>query len=99
MENTQVTVMALIKAKEGMLDVVKQELLALIEPTRKESGCISYDLHQSQEIANYFMFYETWQSKADLNAHLAMPYIQRLVEKSEEIFAEPIQVTLWRKDS
>ncbi|MBF0554034.1 MAG: antibiotic biosynthesis monooxygenase [Nitrospirae bacterium] len=99
MENSQVTVMALIKAKDGMVDVVKQELLSLVEDTRKESGCISYDLHQSKEIPGYFMFYETWASTEALDNHMAMPYIQDLIKKSTEIFAGPIQVTSWKKES
>ncbi|KWT75613.1 putative quinol monooxygenase [Candidatus Magnetominusculus xianensis] len=99
MESGTITVMALIKAKEGMEDIVKQELLSLVEHTRKESGCLSYDLHQSTEITSYFMFYETWVNNEALDKHMAMPYIQRLIEKSTEIFADPIQVTLWRKES
>ncbi|WP_420264782.1 putative quinol monooxygenase [Candidatus Magnetominusculus dajiuhuensis] len=99
MDNSQVTVMALIKAKDGMVDVVKKELLSLIDDTRKESGCIAYDLHQSKEIPGYFMFYEIWASAEALDKHTAMPYLQAIVKKSTEIFAEPIQVTLWRKES
>ncbi|MBF0557108.1 MAG: antibiotic biosynthesis monooxygenase [Nitrospirae bacterium] len=99
MENSQVTVMALIKAKDGMVDVVKKELLSWVENTRKESGCIAYDLHQSKEIPGYFMFYEIWASSEALDKHIAMPYIQDITKKSAEIFAEPIQVTLWRKES
>ncbi|MBF0459394.1 MAG: antibiotic biosynthesis monooxygenase [Nitrospirae bacterium] len=99
MEDGKITVMALIKAKDGMADIVKHELLALIEHTRKESGCISYDLHQSKETAGHFMFYETWASTEALDKHLAMPHIQNIIKKSTEIFAEPIQVTLWKKES
>lgn len=99
MEDGKITVMALVKAKDGMADIVKQELLQLVEHTRKESGCISYDLHQSKEITGHFMFYETWASKEALDKHLTMPYIQEIIKKSTEILKEPVQVTLWKKES
>ncbi|MBF0318749.1 MAG: antibiotic biosynthesis monooxygenase [Nitrospirae bacterium] len=99
MRDGQITVIALIKAKEGMVDIVKRELLSLIESTRKESGCIGYDLNQSTETAGDFMFYETWASKEALDKHLAMPYIQNIIKRSPEIFSEPIRVTIWKKES
>jgi len=47
MAGRKVTVFALVQAKPGMEETVKQELLALIGPTRSEEECINYDLHQS----------------------------------------------------
>ncbi|KJR41798.1 antibiotic biosynthesis monooxygenase, partial [Candidatus Magnetoovum chiemensis] len=41
------TVKAVIKAKEGKEELVKNELIALLKPTRLEYGCINYDLHRS----------------------------------------------------
>ncbi|MCG6553276.1 MAG: antibiotic biosynthesis monooxygenase [Candidatus Magnetominusculus sp. LBB02] len=98
MKEDKIIVLALIKAKEGMTDVVKQELTALIQPTRSESGCISYELHQSKDSVGHFMFYEQWESKEALDKHLATPYLQNIIKKSTELFAEPIQVTLWKKE-
>ncbi len=38
------SLVAIIKAKEGKQDFVKEELMKLIPPTRKEKGCINYNL-------------------------------------------------------
>ncbi len=51
----EVTVLALLKAKPGLEEEVKRELLALQRPTRFEEGCISYDLHRSKEDPSCFM--------------------------------------------
>ena len=40
-----ITVIARIKAKPGLEDTVRQELLKLLGPTRSEKGCINYDMH------------------------------------------------------
>ncbi len=38
---------AMVKAKPGQEEAVKDALLSLVEPTRKESGCLCYNLHIS----------------------------------------------------
>ena len=89
------TVVAKIRAKAGLEDKVRSELLSLITPTRKESGCINYDLHQSQEDKGLFLFYENWVSRQDLDDHLKTPHLQAFLGKSEELLAEPIEITFW----
>ena len=39
------------------IELVKSELLKLIDITRAENGCINYDLHQDNENKNLFLFY------------------------------------------
>ena len=62
---------AIVKAKPGQEDAVKEALLSLVEPTRKEAGCLCYNLHQSKSDPTMFMFYEQWASQKDLDAHTA----------------------------
>ena len=95
MAEKKVTVVAKIKAKPGMEDKVRETLLNLVGPTRKEAGCINYDLHVSIDDKSLFMFYENWTSKKDLDEHLAMPYLQDFIGKSDDLLAEPLEVVLW----
>ncbi len=64
------TIVATIVAKKEYVEEVKKELLKLIPITLKEKGCISYDLHQSIEEPNVFVFYENWESNELLEIHL-----------------------------
>lgn len=95
MSDKQVTVLARIKAKPGMEETVKNEVLALVAPTRAESGCINYDLHQAADDKSLFILYENWVSKEALEAHLAMPYLEAFKAKAEELLAEPLDISLW----
>jgi len=95
MAGAKLTVVAKIKAKPGMEARVKEELLALVAPTRKESGCLNYDLHQALDDRSLFVFYENWVSKKDLDEHLQMPYLQAFLGKVDEILAQPVEITLW----
>lgn len=95
MAENKVTVVAKCRAKPGMEDTVKEEIMALVGPTRSEAACINYDLHQCLEDKSLFMLYENWKSKKDLEAHLAMPYLKAFIGRAEEILAIPIEITLW----
>ena len=69
-------VSASITAKPDSIELVKAELLKFISPTRAESGCLRYDLHQDRENPAHFVFYETWTNKEALDEHLASDHIQ-----------------------
>lgn len=95
----QVTVIARVRAKQGMGEELKNTLLGLIEPSRADEGCINYDLHQDSENPALFMFHENWTSIEALNNHLATPHLQAFVKKADELLAEPLDVTTWKKIS
>jgi len=95
MTDKEKIVVAQIRAKDGMEETVKQELAALVEPTRAEKGCIAYALHQSVENKSLFMFYEKWVSKKDLDEHMQMPHMKAHLKKAGDLFAEPPKITLW----
>ena len=95
MAGGKVTVFALLTAKPGMEETVKQELLALVRPTRTEEGCINYDLHQSLDHKGQFRFYENWTSKELLERHLESAHVKRFIAKAEKLLAEPPEITLW----
>ena len=63
MTNQKLTIVARILAKPEKRELVKSELLKLIDITRAEKGCINYDLHQDNENENLFLFYENWESR------------------------------------
>ena len=92
-----VTVTAHIKARKGLEENLRKELLALMEPTRSEKGCITYDLYHDHEDQSHFMFYESWKNKSDLEQHLQKPYIKSFMDKAEELLAEPVAISLWEK--
>ena len=79
MNNKVLTVIAQVRSKSGKEGQVRQELLSLIEPGRKDKGCINYDLHQSIDKPGVFLFHENWTGKADLDAHLQQPHVQRVL--------------------
>ncbi|MEM6884306.1 MAG: putative quinol monooxygenase [Verrucomicrobiota bacterium] len=64
------TIVAIIESTDEGRDLVKAELIKLIEPTLKEEGCIQYDLHQDNENPNLFLFYENWVNRELWQIHM-----------------------------
>jgi quinol monooxygenase YgiN len=77
---SQLTVIAKVLSKKEFLEDVKSELMKLIEPTRKEAGCICYNLHQDNEDPAVFIFYETWESSACLERHMDSSHFKSYVD-------------------
>lgn len=82
------TVIASMHAAPGRQDELRAALEALVEPTRKEKGFVNYDLHQSIEDPGTFLFYENWESGADLDAHLAAPHLVQFAARIPELLDE-----------
>ena len=70
MSSQKLTIVANIHAKADQIDLVQAELIKLIEPTRAEEGCITYDLHQDNENPAHFMFFEIWASYELWQVHM-----------------------------
>lgn len=82
------TVIAWMRAAPGKRDELRTALEALVEPTSQEKGWVNYDLHQSLEDPDLFLFYENWESGEDLDAHLAAPHLRDFAARIPELLDE-----------
>ena len=87
---SKLTVVATVVAKTDSVQDVKNALLKLIEPTRKEAGCIEYNLHQDNEDPAVFIFYETWESFACLEKHLSSDHFKSYVDAAGCLIANKV---------
>ncbi|KXI21260.1 putative quinol monooxygenase [Photobacterium sanguinicancri] len=77
------TIIANIVAKDDKIDLVKSELVKLINTTRAEEGCINYDLHQDNENKAHFTFYENWTSRELWQTHMANSHLADYMAATE----------------
>ena len=73
--NKSLTIVARIESRVDRIQLVKSELIKLIEPTRKEKGCIQYDLHQDHDNPAVFLFYENWESRELWQKHMSNDHL------------------------
>jgi len=79
---------ATLKIKPGSLPAIEQAVAPCIEATRKEKGCISYDLFQSTTDPETLTFVERWENQAAVDAHFKEPHLIAWREAGEQFFLE-----------
>jgi quinol monooxygenase YgiN len=58
-------------AKQGCEDKLKELLTAMVEPSKKEDGCLLYNIFQYENNKRKFMAVETWRDEEALDGHKA----------------------------
>ena len=91
-------VLAKITAKEGMVDNILNESKALIEATRKEEGCIEYNLYNSVEKKNILTFVEKWDSKESLESHIKQTHFINFGSAIENYLGKDLEISIYSSE-
>jgi len=89
-----VYVSAMISARKGREEELGRELSSVVDQVRREAGCLRYDLHRAED-GTRFLFYETWESHAHLEAHAASAHMAAMHAATADLAAGPSDVILW----
>ena len=92
---SEVVVVGSFKAQPGKEDEGLEAFKALVAPTHAEDGCILYALHQGSDDPSRLAFIERWESREALDAHLASPHIQAILERAEDLFGDSGDITVF----
>ena len=77
--NKPFTLVIALKVKDGAGDKFEAAFAKAQKETRKEKGCLTYDLNRDAKEAGRYLIYERWKDLAALEAHLASEYIKTLL--------------------
>jgi quinol monooxygenase YgiN len=91
-----VTLAVILRPREGQYLMVEAELRALIGPTRKEEGCLRYDLHRSVEGPGAFLLHEIWESREHHTAHTKTDHFLRWNARKDALLASR-EVGFWKQ--
>jgi quinol monooxygenase YgiN len=97
MSKNSLKVVAIAETSSERADELKSICLGLIAPTRKEEGCISYDLYQDTTNPGRFTFIEEWQSKDHLDVHLKTPHLVSAGEAFGKILTKELVILMLNK--
>jgi quinol monooxygenase YgiN len=81
------TLIVTLRAKDGQQLLLEAELRALVGPTRKEDGCLQYDLHRGADHPGTFLFHEVWESREHHAAHTRTPHFLRWNARKDALLA------------
>ena len=84
-----VTVIAEMTAHEGKEKELKRHLLVLVEHTRREEGCVQYDLHVAED-PRRFLFVENWTTAEALDRHANSEHMKVFKTATAELRDAPI---------
>ena len=82
-----VTLAVILRPREGQDMMLEAELRALIGPTRKEEGCLRYDLHRSVEGPGAFLLHEIWETREHHTAHTKTDHFLRWNARKDALLA------------
>jgi len=81
------TLLVVLRPREGQEIFLEAELRALIGPTRKEDGCLRYDLYRSSEGPVAYLLYEIWESRDRHTAHTKTDHFLRWNARKDSLLA------------
>jgi len=91
-----VTLVVMLQSKDGQHLLLEAEIRALIGPTRKEEGCLQYDLHHSVDKPSLFLLHEVWATRAHHAAHTKTPHFLRWDARKDSLLAHR-EVSFWQQ--
>lgn len=90
-----IKVIAKITVREDMIDTLKSFIPELVAETRKEAGCISYQLFQEVNNKKVFAMVEEWESPEVLKKHMNSKHFQDAIPKLSEIQEKDMEVNIF----
>ncbi|MGZ4955909.1 MAG: putative quinol monooxygenase [Methylobacter sp.] len=88
MLNKTVRVIARVTSLPDKVEELKGLLLSLVEPTRREQGCVSYHLFQDKTEPAEFVFIEEWANDSAIDAHMTTSHVQEAFSKAQSLSAK-----------
>lgn len=90
------TLIVQLRPRDGQETLLEAELRALVGPTRKEEGCVAYDLFRSAEPPAAFLLHEVWARREDHTRHTNTPHFLRWNARKDALLAS-MDKTFWKR--
>lgn len=91
-----IKVVATLIAQPGKGDALKGVLGTLVKETRKEAGCLAYDLCRREDDADAFVMLEQWADAEALKAHFGTPHLQAALGGAKDLLASPPDIVRYQ---
>ena len=82
-----VTLLVILRAREGQETLLEAELRALAGPSRREEGCLTYNLHRAIDTPGALLLHEVWASREAHTEHTHTPHFLRWNARKDALLA------------
>lgn len=93
-----IMVTAKITAKPDEKDEIISKAQDLIDSSRFESGCISYNLYASTEDENTLLIFEQWENHNVLDLHMQTKHFKAFNAAIEDIKEDKVDIAIYSAD-
>ena len=91
-----VALIVILRAREGQETLLEAELRALVGPSRREEGCLTYNLLRSIEPPGALLLHEVWASREAHSHHTNTRHFLRWNARKDSLLASR-DVTYWKQ--
>jgi quinol monooxygenase YgiN len=91
-----VTLIVILRAREGQETLLEAELRALTGPSRKEEGCLRFDVHRSVDAPGAVLLHEVWTSREAHTEHMYTPHFLRWNARKDALLASR-EANFWKQ--
>lgn len=95
----ELTNVAFFKANPDRSEDLGVALLALVSPSRKEAGCLRYEIYQSKDLADEWMVVEDWRHSSDFDEHMKTDYVRDFLTKATDLCLNEIDILRYQQRS
>ena len=91
------TIVAKNVIKEGKKDDFVALANTLINASRQEDGCMSYELFEDSKMPNMLTFIEQWRDMKAIVSHNKTEHFKAIFPKLGELLQEPMEINIYKK--
>jgi quinol monooxygenase YgiN len=98
-ENLMIVISGKFAAKPDKRDELIQLAIGMFEPSRSESGCITYNFYEDAANPNHFLFFEEWKTQEDIDKHFQTEHFKKFMEKFPDLIIGEAKIRIYKVDS
>jgi len=91
-----VTLIVILRAREGQETLLEAELRALVGPSRKEDGCFTFDVYRSVDTPGAFFLHEVWANREAHTEHTHTSHFLRWNARKDALIVSR-DGTFWKQ--
>jgi quinol monooxygenase YgiN len=96
MAQEPVRAIAHLTARPDRAEELNALLTSLLEPTRREAGCLRFELLQNRETPAEFAIVSEWHSEQAVQHHIGTSYARKALSRLPELLAVPLDLRFYR---
>ncbi len=90
-------VMARIVVKPESAEPAREILRELVAASRREPGCVSYELFQRPDARHVFQTFEAWRDQAAVDGHMKAPHVGAAIAAAGPLFSAAPEIVSFEK--